>query len=124
MASQQATSPLSLLALALLPLSAGQGVAPLLKAIEGNNPSQINMALKSTHPKLLNEVDAAGTRPRRKGRHARSRHHRRMEPRSPRHEPVVARGVPLSWCLVPCSLQLPGSTRSCPMLHARSTAQA
>jgi hypothetical protein len=124
MASQQATSPLSLLALALLPLSAGQGVAPLLKAIEGNNPSQINMALKSTHPKLLNEVDAAGTRPRRKGRHARSRHHRRMEPRSPRHEPVVARGVPLSWCLVPCSLQLPGSARSCPMLHARSTAQA
>ena len=50
----------SLLALALLPLSAGQGVAPLLKAIEGNNPSQINMALKSTHPKLLKEVDGSG----------------------------------------------------------------
>ena len=45
----------SLLALALLALSAGQGVAPLLKAIEGNNPSQLNMALKSTHPKLLKE---------------------------------------------------------------------
>ena len=53
----------SLLALALLPLSAGQGVAPLLKAIEGNNPSQLNMALKSTHPKLLKEVDAAGMTP-------------------------------------------------------------
>tara|TARA_B100000795_G_C22644030_1_gene377636 strand:- start:296 stop:775 length:480 start_codon:yes stop_codon:yes gene_type:complete len=57
---------LSLLALALLPLSAGQGVAPLLKAIDGNNPSQINMALKSTHPKLLKEVDATGTMPRQK----------------------------------------------------------
>ena len=45
----------SLLVLALLALSAGQGVAPLLKAIEGNNPSQLNMALKSTHPKLLKE---------------------------------------------------------------------
>ena len=55
----------SLLALALLPLSAGQGVAPLLKAIEGNNPSQINMALKSTHPKLLKEVDGSGASPRR-----------------------------------------------------------
>ena len=53
----------SLLALALLPLSAGQGVGPLLKAIEGNNPSQLNMALKSTHPKLLKEVDAAGRTP-------------------------------------------------------------
>ena len=31
-----------------------------LKAIEGNNPSQINMALKSTHPKLLKEVDGSG----------------------------------------------------------------
>jgi len=38
-------------------------VAPLLKAIEGNNPSQLNMALKSTHPKLLKEVDAAGMTP-------------------------------------------------------------
>ena len=89
--------PLSLLALALLPLSAGQGVAPLLKAIEGNNPSQINMALKSTHPKLLKEVDGSGARPRRKGRHARSRQHRRMRPSSFRHEPVVALGLPLSW---------------------------
>ena len=70
---------LSLLALALLPLSAGQGVAPLLKAIDGNNPSQINMALKSTHPKLLKEVDATGMMPRQKrspsapGRQARRR---------------------------------------------------
>ena len=38
-------------------------MAPLLKAIEGNNPSQLNMALKSTHPKLLKEVDAAGRTP-------------------------------------------------------------
>ena len=38
-------------------------MAPLLKAIEGNNPSQLNMALKSTHPKLLKEVDAAGMTP-------------------------------------------------------------
>ena len=38
-------------------------MAPLLKAIEGNNPSQLNMALKSTHPKLLKEVDDAGRTP-------------------------------------------------------------
>ena len=49
---------LALLPLALLPLSAAND---LLKAIDGNNPSQINMALKSTHPKLLKEVDASGT---------------------------------------------------------------
>ena len=97
----------SLLALALLPLSAGQGVAPLLKAIEGNNPSQINMALKSTHPKLLKEVDGSGASPRRKGRHARSRQHGRMRPSSFRHEPVVALGLPLSWRLAPYSLQQP-----------------
>ena len=35
----------------------------LLKAIEGNNPSQMNMALKSTHPKLLNEVGSNGMTP-------------------------------------------------------------
>ena len=46
--------------LALLPLVAGND---LLKAIEGNNPAQINMALKSTHPKLLKEVGPSGMTP-------------------------------------------------------------
>ena len=45
--------------LAVVPLAAAND---LLKAIEGNNPSQLNMALKSTHPKKLNEVGETGGR--------------------------------------------------------------
>ena len=46
--------------LAVVPLAAAND---LLKAIEGNNPSQLNMALKSTHPKKLNEVGETGMTP-------------------------------------------------------------
>ena len=35
----------------------------LLKAISGNNPSQMNMAIKSVHPKKINEADAEGMTP-------------------------------------------------------------
>ena len=51
---------LMLVAMLLLATAAANDI---LKAIDKNNLAQLNMALKSTHPKKVNEADAEGATP-------------------------------------------------------------
>lgn len=44
-------------------LLATAAASDILKAIDKNNLAQLNMALKSTHPKKVNEADAEGLTP-------------------------------------------------------------
>lgn len=54
---------LPLLMLVAMLLLATAAANDILKAIDKNNLAQLNMALKSTHPKKVNEPDAEGATP-------------------------------------------------------------